>query len=899
MIYHNNSQLQSWLKETDRRRSAPFFEFDDEEFARAVTEIESRHHTMEPAQVKLRAAYHLLTNRPDFSPGIAIPSGKNRSVFIPWKRVFSILKIAWAILLLIGIWVLVAKSEPPHNVLSTEQVLSSAIRRGVWASPPTGGIVIQLQNQGTALATRGGGLVVFNCTTNLSCSFSGSTFAIATGGGVASGGPYTSNGILFGNGTSTIQATAAGGAGTLCLIETAGGTPTFGSCAGSAGTVWSSLSNPTANLSLLHGAFTSTFTWGAATGAGVNLFTLTDTLNNTGTGILGRFTLASGSAALPFQADANGIGWRVNNAGNLFPVSTATMAIPGTTRGVVVSEGASAAIATTGTGTAGQLLTSNGAGADPTFQDPTISYNAPAESTVAWTSATALNTALAVNLITGTSGLSSVVVTLNQGSTITAGAVNFEVSDTTAFTNAYNASCWQATTGNVISSYTLVASTNQAFVCNVVSYAAFRVRLNPAITGTGTVNVGEQPSAGPTQPNAVALQGAAATLAGAWPAKVTDGTNGPAAVKPASTAVAAADPSFAVGLSPNSPLPTGSNTIGAISNTGFNVTGSLPTGSNTIGKVDVLGNAGAVLDAAGQNAAAPANWVATGCVFFTAPTTLTTANGTYLNCDSASNLLTRMNSWLGSTAPTVGQKTSANSIPVVPASDFVDTATGNKSDNGAAAAANRVNVIPGIYRSDYGGGTAGTAGNDAVPDVGKDHLLHVATMPMLSPTSRYSASTTTTAAASPTDLAGLPGNASNTVVVTKVLMGCTQTTAGILTMNLLKRTTADTAGTSSSTAIHKQDSTGAAAVSVPLTYTANPTLGTQEATTANVDTWQGGAMATGTATPNDIYIGNFERNPIVLRGTAEVLYINFGGTAHSGLSCSTTFFWMEVTTISP
>jgi hypothetical protein len=45
--------------------------------------------------------------------------------------------------------------------------------------------------------------------------------------------------------------------------------------------------------------------------------------------------------------------------------------------------------------------------------------------------------------------------------------------------------------------------------------------------------------------------------------KVTDGTN-TAAVKAASTAAVAADPSFVVGLSPNSPLPTGSNTIGTV-----------------------------------------------------------------------------------------------------------------------------------------------------------------------------------------------------------------------------------------------------------------------------------------------------------------------------------------------
>ena len=79
-------------------------------------------------------------------------------------------------------------------------------------------------------------------------------------------------------------------------------------------------------------------------------------------------------------------------------------------------------------------------------------------------------------------------------------------------------------------------------------------------------------------------QGTAAVLAGAWPVKVTDGTNtlptgdaaarsvftqisdgtnGPAAVKAASAAAQATDPSLVMAFSPNSPLPSGSNEVGA------------------------------------------------------------------------------------------------------------------------------------------------------------------------------------------------------------------------------------------------------------------------------------------------------------------------------------------------
>lgn len=57
-----------------------------------------------------------------------------------------------------------------------------------------------------------------------------------------------------------------------------------------------------------------------------------------------------------------------------------------------------------------------------------------------------------------------------------------------------------------------------------------------------------------------ANQGTANTLANAWPTKITDGTNGPAAVKPASTAAAATDPGLVVDISPNGINPNGSNT---------------------------------------------------------------------------------------------------------------------------------------------------------------------------------------------------------------------------------------------------------------------------------------------------------------------------------------------------
>lgn len=73
-----------------------------------------------------------------------------------------------------------------------------------------------------------------------------------------------------------------------------------------------------------------------------------------------------------------------------------------------------------------------------------------------------------------------------------------------------------------------------------------------------------------------ANQGTANTSANAWPVKITDGTN-VAGVAPASTAATTTQPAEVVALSPNSPIPAGTNNIGKIELTdGTNVVGVAP-----------------------------------------------------------------------------------------------------------------------------------------------------------------------------------------------------------------------------------------------------------------------------------------------------------------------------------
>lgn len=144
-------------------------------------------------------------------------------------------------------------------------------------------------------------------------------------------------------------------------------------------------------------------------------------------------------------------------------------------------------------------------------------------------------------------------------------------------------------------------------------------------SGAWSISVSNFPATQPVSGTITANQGTPGSLANAWPHELTDGTHGPVAVKAASTAAVAADSALVVAISPNNSVAvTGtffqatqpvSGTIAATQSGTWNIgtvtavtaiTNALPTGANTIGKVDVLGNAGATLDAA-INGAAPTN----------------------------------------------------------------------------------------------------------------------------------------------------------------------------------------------------------------------------------------------------------------------------------------------------
>jgi hypothetical protein len=181
-----------------------------------------------------------------------------------------------------------------------------------------------------------------------------------------------------------------------------------------------------------------------------------------------------------------------------------------------------------------------------------------------WTSATAINTVIPI--VTNNFNYNTVAVNLVGTSTITAGAVTFEVSiDNVNWVALAGVNVNTQTTFNGI--FTLTVGTT-AFLFNITGFNYFRERLSTAITGTGSVtsSFNIQGLASPNVSSTINTgtvhvsgdQGAPNSLANAWPIEITDGTNGPAAIKAASTAAVAADAALVVAISPNNPTFTGS-----------------------------------------------------------------------------------------------------------------------------------------------------------------------------------------------------------------------------------------------------------------------------------------------------------------------------------------------------
>lgn len=158
----------------------------------------------------------------------------------------------------------------------------------------------------------------------------------------------------------------------------------------------------------------------------------------------------------------------------------------------------------------------------------------------------------------------------------------------------------------------------------------------------------------------------------------------------------------------------------------------------------------------------------------------------------------------------------------------------------------------------------------------------------------YSATITAlVGAATATDIFTLTGSATKTVRINHVEISGTQTTSAVRDVLLLRRSTANTGGTSTNPTRVSHDSTNAAATATVNAYTVNPTLGTLVGT---IRTGKLDIESTNLVGGSDHLIFDFGTRPgqaIVLRGIAEVFAVNLNGVTSAGNSMDVAIEWTE------
>lgn len=245
----------------------------------------------------------------------------------------------------------------------------------------------------------------------------------------------------------------------------------------------------------------------------------------------------------------------------------------------------------------------------------------------------------------------------------------------------------------------------------------------------------------------------------------------------------------------------------------------------------------------------------------------------------------------GSLRVTIASDNTANSNAFLFTIGTGATAAGKAED--AAAASSDTGIFALGVRNDAPVAAGTTNTNGDYSQVSVDKYGAIETTPLAAHSRTYSASVSALASvASATDIATITGNASTTVFVTKVIISGTQTTGGQIRVDLIKRSAANTSGSSAAMTAVPYDSTDSAASATCLSYTANPTPGAAVGTVRTAPIAIGGT----TATSSNVTVFDFGSTgkPVTLSGTAQVLAVNLAGVTVTGGSFYITFEWVEI-----
>ena len=159
----------------------------------------------------------------------------------------------------------------------------------------------------------------------------------------------------------------------------------------------------------------------------------------------------------------------------------------------------------------------------------------------------------------------------------------------------------------------------------------------------------------------------------------------------------------------------------------------------------------------------------------------------------------------------------------------------------------------------------------------------------------YRASTPVfTTAASATDIFNFKGSGTKTIYIRKIVWKQANLTGGSTTHSvyLLKRSTANSGGTSSAITAVPLDSSFPSATASGVYYTANPTVGTSLGALAHANRYYGSYPDIEIeAVLTDATKGG---SPIVLRGTGESISVNYNGVTDAiGTSAVVDIEWSE------
>lgn len=148
-------------------------------------------------------------------------------------------------------------------------------------------------------------------------------------------------------------------------------------------------------------------------------------------------------------------------------------------------------------------------------------------------------------------------------------------------------------------------------------------------------------------------------------------------------------------------------------------------------------------------------------------------------------------------------------------------------------------------------------------------------------------------AAAATDVLTITGSATKVIRITKVYLSFTATTAVSVPVSLIRRSAANTGGTSTPFAATPRDTTNPAATAAVAIYTANPTaLGA--AVGSVLEAGKIPAPLTGGAVQVTVFeFGTGSNQAIVLRGTSQVLAVSLNSVTVTGGSMTLAIQWLE------